>query len=92
MARVGGIELEDRDVAGQFSSRSLCERQRSTGPGENDLSPFGLSALSHREGQRSVGEDSGDHESFAIEDSHVANLVAAGFRSVVSEREAGTSM
>ena len=92
MARVGGIELEDRDVAGQFPGRSLSERERSARPGENDLGSFGLSALSHRERQRCVSEDSGDHESLAVEDSHVANLVAVAFPSVVSETEASTPM
>jgi hypothetical protein len=51
-----------------------------------------LSTPRHREGQRGIREDSGDHESLAVEDSHAANLVGGAFRPVASDGEAGTPM
>ena len=50
---------------------------RATGPGQYDVGPLLLGDLRHPEGERCVGEDAGDHDVLAVEQTHV-RTVACG--------------
>ncbi len=66
----GDVEFEHVDVVAELSRRSLGQLQRSAGAGEHDVGPLGPRQSGHPESQRGVGEDAGDHDLLAVEQTH----------------------
>jgi len=66
----GDVELEHVDVVAEFAGGSLCELQRTAGTGEDDLGTFSSCELRNAERQRGVGENAGDHDFLAVEQTH----------------------
>ena len=54
----------------ELAGRALGEREAPPRPGEHDLGPFSLRQLGHAEGERGVGEDAGDDDVLAVEETH----------------------
>ena len=72
MVRLGDIQFEHRRLGRQLAGGALGEGQPTTGTGEDDLRPFLLGQLGHTEGDGCVGEDAGDHDVLAVEETHPA--------------------
>jgi hypothetical protein len=69
------VEFDDgRRCIGELAGRSLGERQPAAGPGEHDVGSLLLRQLRHAEGERRIGEDAGDHEAFAVEETHAVDV------------------
>ncbi len=72
------VDLEDLGLDGQLAGRAPGQRQGTAGAGEHDLGALLLGQAGHREGQRGVGEDAGDQEPLAVEESHCARRLCEG--------------
>ena len=70
LGRIGHVELEHVGLGRQLAGRALGERQPAPGAGEDDLGPLLLGQLGHAEGERGVGEDAGDEDALAVEQTH----------------------
>ena len=66
----GDVDLEHLGRVGELASRALGERQGPPGSRQDDFGALLLGPPGHREGQRGVGEDAGDQEPLAVEESH----------------------
>ena len=65
------IELEDVDRLGQLAGDSFGEAQRPSGAGQHDVGSFLAGQRGDPERQRGIGEDAGDHDVLAVEQTHV---------------------
>ncbi len=72
---VGHVELDDRCGLGQPLRDPLHETHAAE-PGEHDLRALFLGDLGGVEGQRGVGDHSGDQQPLAVEQSHGVPSVA----------------
>ena len=66
----GDVDLEHLGRVGQLARRAPGEREGTARPGQHNLGTLLLGPAGHRESQGGVGEDAGDQESFAVEESH----------------------
>ena len=69
----GDVELEDVDGLRQLARDSLGQAQRAAGTGQHDAGAFLLRELGNAERQRCIGEDAGDHDVLAVEQTHVSD-------------------
>jgi hypothetical protein len=66
----GDVELEHVDLAIELAGRARRQAQAASGSGEDDRGALGLGHPGDREGERGVGEDAGDHDVLAVEETH----------------------
>ena len=66
----GDVELEDVDVGAELAGRARRQAEAPPGAGEDDRGALGLGDPGDGEGQRGVGEDAGDHDVLAVEETH----------------------
>jgi hypothetical protein len=74
----GDIELVDIDWLRQLASDTLGQAERTAGAGQHDLGTFLLSEGRNPERQRGIGEDAGDHDVLAVEQTHGSDRSHAG--------------
>ena len=78
MLRHGDIEFVHLDRIRKLAGDTLGQAQSPTGAGQHDARPFFLRKLGHPESQRCVGEDAGDHNVLAVEQTHVSDRSHVG--------------
>ena len=66
----GDVDLQDLGLDRELAGGALGQREGAAGAREHDVGPLFLGQPGHGEGQRGVGEDAGDQEPFAVEESH----------------------
>ncbi len=67
------VELEHVGRLRQLAGHSLGQAQRPTGAGQHDVGALLLGERGHAERQRGVGEDAGDHDVLAVEQTHASD-------------------
>ena len=67
------IEFVDVDGLRQLAGDTLGQAQRSTGTGQHDVGTLLLREGCHPERQRGIGEDAGDHDVLAVEQTHASD-------------------
>jgi hypothetical protein len=64
------VELVHLDPVAELARGSLREAERSPGSREHDVGAFLERRAGHAIGQRRVGQDTGDHDLLAVEQTH----------------------
>jgi hypothetical protein len=65
------VEFEHVDVVAELAGGSLRQTQRPARAREHDVGTLASCESGYTEGQRGVGEDAGDHDLLAVEQTHV---------------------
>ena len=74
----GDVDLEDLGLAGSLRAvRRVSDRARPA-PDSTIVRPLLLRQAGHGEGKRGVGEDAGDEQPLAVEESHCARRLCEG--------------
>src|ERR1700722_9120812 len=72
------VDLEDLGLAGELARGAPSEREGAPRAREHDVRPLLLRQAGHGESQRGVGEDAGDEQPLAVEESHCARRLCEG--------------
>ena len=70
VVRNGDVQFEHLDVVAQLAGGPPGQAERSARAGEHDVGTLLPGESRHAERQRGVGEDTGDHDLLAVEQTH----------------------